>query len=105
MKQNWEKELKKQFGKRISAEALHCIYFIIMHDNVKNGLSEESLWKIARAIQEAKQEERERILKELPKDYKWSIDKNPIPNGSAEEVGFDICLKQIKDIIEKDLTI
>ena len=100
MKQNWEKELNKQFGKKISAEALHCINFIIMHDNVKNGLSEESLWKIARAIHQAKQEERDRILKALPKEKVAAVGENW--DGKSGTFGaFNACLKQIKDIIKK----
>ena len=52
-------------------------------------------------IQQAKREERSRILKELPEKIKGSIsiDINPTKTSVAFRRGFNVCLKQIKNII------
>ena len=92
MKQNWEKEFDEKFKDfKFHHKDLCCFRDAVLENAVKMFISEK--------IYQVKQEERSRILKALPEDYGWSIDKNPIPSGSAEEVGFDICLKKIKDII------
>ena len=43
--------------------------------------------------------ERGRILKALPDSYGWNNIVGSAPQENAEEVGFDICLKQITEII------
>ena len=64
---------------------------------------DEELKQLKRAIKLAKQEERERILKELPKEVRNDeIEKFKCYNTEGNirmQDGFNYCLKQIKDII------
>ena len=73
MKQNWEKELLALLKEKRIVE-----YSI-------------------KIVKRAKQEERERILKALPKNMKWNGEEAVFETGKA--IGFNRCLKQIKDII------
>lgn len=57
--------------------------------------------EIVKLVNKAKQEERERIIKALPDYYGWQNIVGSAPQENAQEVGFDICLKQVKDILKE----
>jgi len=100
-KQNWEDEIKKQYGVKISEAVYKIVWYLENHDMIIP--TEEGIWEIARTLSQQKEEWKKEIL--IIQSEKINILNDLIDilekNSTKENISNGVYLikGQIKDIL------